>query len=46
MSILGIKTSKAYQIIRGLNKELEKDGYITVAGRIPVAKFNERMGIL
>ncbi|KAB1437583.1 helix-turn-helix domain-containing protein [Candidatus Galacturonibacter soehngenii] len=40
--ILGISDSKAYQIIRKLNKELSNKGYITVAGRIPKKFFNER----
>lgn len=42
MNILGVKEAKAYREIRKLNNELAADGYITVAGKIPVKKFNER----
>lgn len=42
MSMFGIKESKAYQIIRSLNKELNKKGYITVAGRVSKKYFDER----
>lgn len=42
MNILGVKEAKAYREIRKLNEELVADGYITVAGKIPVKKFNER----
>lgn len=33
-SILKISRSAAYKIIRNLNLELEKKGYITIKGRI------------
>ena len=39
---LGISKSKAYQIIRALNKELQKMGYITVAGKCPTKYFSEK----
>ena len=42
MNILGVKQSKAYREIRKLNNELKADGYITIAGKVPVKKFNER----
>lgn len=32
--ILGIKRSRAYAIIRQLNEQLNKQGKITIAGRI------------
>ena len=35
MEILGISKSKAYEIIRKMNKELEAEGYETIAGRVP-----------
>lgn len=35
MELLHIKRSLAYQIIRDLNKELDKDGYYIIRGRIP-----------
>lgn len=42
MEICGISISKAYAIIRQLNMELEKEGFITIAGRVPRRKFNEK----
>ena len=32
---LGISLGQAYKIIRNLNNELTKNGYITVAGKCP-----------
>ena len=32
---LGISVGQAYKIIRELNSELKKQGYITVAGKCP-----------
>lgn len=40
--ILQIGESKAYQIIRQLNQELQEAGYFTVRGRISRAYFNKR----
>lgn len=37
-----IGKSKAYQIIRELNKELEDQGYKTIRGRVSRQYFNER----
>ena len=42
MNILGVKEAKAYREIRKLNEELAAEGYITIAGKIPVKRFNER----
>jgi sugar-specific transcriptional regulator TrmB len=39
---LGISKSKAYQIIRTLNKELGKMDYITIAGKCPIKYFSEK----
>lgn len=41
--ILGVGKSKAYQVIRKLNKELENNGYLIVAGKIPKKYFLERI---
>ena len=41
--ICGISESKAYQIIRKLNEELEKAGVLTFRGRVSRAFFYERM---
>ena len=35
--IMGISRGKAYDIIRGCNKELKEQGFITIAGKLPVA---------
>lgn len=40
--ILGISASKAYVIIRQLNKELKAKGYIIIAGRVPKKYFFEK----
>lgn len=40
--ILGISTSKSYQIIRQLNEELQKKGYLVCRGRVPAAYVQER----
>lgn len=37
---LGVSRSKAYQIIRTLNKELKAMGYITIAGKCPIYPKN------
>lgn len=39
---LGVSQSKAYEIIRNLNADLKKQGYITLAGRVSRAYFNEK----
>lgn len=40
--LLGVAETKAYQIIRQLNRELEEKGYITVKGKVSRRYFNER----
>ena len=35
ISELGVSRSKAYQILRQLNKSLEEEGYTSIAGKIP-----------
>lgn len=42
MAALDVSRSHSYQIIRRLNQELEKAGYITVRGKISRAYFEER----
>lgn len=39
---LGISKGKAYQIIRQLNDELSKQGYIKIAGKRPRKYFEKR----
>lgn len=43
MRILQVKESKAYKIIRELNRELEEKRYIVVAGRISKRYFDEKV---
>lgn len=35
MNELGVKRSKAYSILKEMNEELVKEGYIAVRGKIP-----------
>ena len=39
---MGVSESKAYGIIRELNKELRTEGYLTVSGKVPVAFFKKK----
>jgi hypothetical protein len=39
---IGISKGHAYKIIRQLNDELEKSGYIVVAGKIPRAFWEKK----
>ena len=41
--LLTVSKSKAYEIVRQLNKELKEKGLITVAARVSKAYFYERM---
>lgn len=40
--IMTISKSMAYKIIRQLNDELQKKGYITLSGKVPRKYFEER----
>ena len=42
MECLEVSESKAYRIIRLLNKELKDKGYIVIPGRVSRQYFNER----
>lgn len=42
VAALGVSRSTAYQIIRRLNGELEKAGYITVRGKVSRVYFEKR----
>ena len=41
--ICGISESKSYQVIRQLSEELKEKGFLTFAGKVSAAYFNERM---
>ena len=40
--IMGVSRSKAYQIVREMNRELKSMGYITVSGKCPVQYFKKK----
>ena len=40
--LLGISEGTSYRIIRSLNKELSKQGFIVIAGKLPIKYFNEK----
>ena len=40
---LRVSKSKAYQIVRELNAELQKQGYLTVAGRVNATFFPKKV---
>ena len=40
--ILSVSRAIAYRIIKKLNSELNKQGYITISGKIPKEYFNAR----
>ena len=40
---LSVSKSKAYKIVRQLNKELEEKGIITVAGRVCTSYFRKKV---
>lgn len=42
-SYMDISISKAYKIIRAMNKELAARGFITVAGKISKVYFEEKI---
>lgn len=43
MEILGVGQSKAYAIIRQLNKELHEKGKIVISGKVSKRYFEEKM---
>lgn len=40
--MLDVSLGHAYKIIRRLNQELAKDGYIVIAGKVPKRYFEKR----
>ena len=40
---LRVSKSKAYQIVRELNGELQKQGYLTVMGRVNTTFFQKKV---
>ena len=42
MEILGVGRSKAYEIVRVMNEELEQAGYNIIKGKVPVRYFQKK----
>ena len=40
---LKVSKSKAYEVVRNLNRELQEMGYLTVAGRINTTFFHKKV---
>lgn len=40
--VMGIGKSKAYQLVRDMNRELKSMGYITIAGKCPMQYFKQK----
>ena len=41
-NMLDISETTAYGLIRKMNQELEKEGYLVISGKVPIAYFNRR----
>ena len=42
MEVLGVGRSKAYDIVRELNQELEESGYNVIRGKVPIRYFQKK----
>lgn len=40
---LGVSKSYAYRVVKQLNEELKKQGYLTVAGRVNAQYFHKKI---
>lgn len=40
---LGVSIAYAYKLVRQLNAELAKQGYLTISGRVSRSYFNEKI---
>ena len=40
--LLGVSLGHAYKMIRVMNKDLEKSGYLVIAGKVPKGYFEKR----
>nr|WP_325297107.1 transcriptional regulator [uncultured Dysosmobacter sp.] len=45
MDLCSVSESRAYRIMRELNDELKKQGFVTTAGRVSRKYLMERLGI-
>lgn len=42
-NVLGVSASKAYEIIRKLNAQLDEQGYITLRGKVSRIYFEKKL---
>ena len=42
IDMLGISRAKAYNLIKEMNSELKREGYIVIKGKVPRAYFEKR----
>lgn len=40
--LLGVSRSKAYQLVKEMNKELSQKGYIVISGKVPKKFLEEK----
>lgn len=40
--IMGVSVGHAYKVIRSMNEELKKSGYLVIAGKVPKVYFEKR----
>lgn len=40
--LLGVSESYAYHLIREMNEELKRENYVTIAGKVPTKKLEEK----
>jgi hypothetical protein len=41
-NMLGVSLGKSYKILREMNLDLSKKGFLTISGKIPVEYFKEK----
>ena len=42
MNMLQISKGHLYKIIKAMNESLQEQGYLVIAGKVPIAYFNEK----
>lgn len=40
--MLGVSRGQSYKIVKSLNEELSKKGYLVISGKVPKKYFSER----
>lgn len=43
MGVLGCSRGKAYEVIAAMNKELKKQNFIVIAGKVPRSYWNKKI---